>query len=348
MMREILPAVTVWLAEGKQVAVATVVKVYGSAPRPLGAKMAVSSAGDMVGSVSGGCVEGNVFELAQLVIKNGKAQLVEYGIADELAFEVVGLACGGNIEIYIEPVTINSLFESMKSKIENQQLISVATVIGGTVWGAKRLIPAHGDALGNLEHARLNAEVDSVAQALMQSQQTARQSFEIENVTADVFIEVFSPLPRLIVVGAVHIAMTLVAFGKALGFRTVVIDPRATFASSERFPNVDEMILEWPADALQNLRLDESSYVVFVTHDAKFDNPALVVSLNSPARYIGALGSRRTHAKRVTALQALGVPNEKINRIHAPIGLDIGARGPQEIALSVISEIIAVKRGKVD
>jgi len=348
MMREILPIVRAWLADGKQVAVSTVVKVYGSAPRPLGSKMAVSSAGDMVGSVSGGCVEGNVFELSQTVIKTGKAQWVEYGIADELAFEMVGLACGGNIEVYIEPLTINPLFERMQSEVENQRLFAVATVVRGNTFAKKRLMPAQGDALGDLGQIQLNVDVDSIAQNLMQLQQSARQNFEIEGETADVFIEIFLPLPRLIVVGAVHIAMTLVAFGKALGFHTVVIDPRATFASSERFPNVDEMILEWPADALQNLQLDEASYIVFVTHDAKFDNPALRVSLDSPARYIGALGSKRTHTKRVSALQALGVSDEQISRIHAPIGLDIGARGPQEIALSVIAEIIAVKRGKVD
>ena len=347
MMREILPAVVAWLADGKQVAMATVVKVYGSAPRPLGSKMAVSSAGDMIGSASGGCVEGNVFELSQSVIKTGLAQLVEYGIADELAFEVVGLACGGNIEIYIEPVEINPLFEHLQSEMENQKLFAVSTVIRGNAFAQKRLISAQGAPLGDFGENALQMSVDSVAKEQMQAQQTARQVFEIEDKTSDVFIEIFPPLPRLIVVGAVHIAMTLVAFGKALGFHTVVIDPQATFASSERFPDVDEMILQWPADALQNLRLDEASYIVFVTHDPKFDNPALVTCFDSPVRYIGALGSKRTHAKRVAALQALGVADEQIQRIHAPIGLDVGARGPQEIALSIIAEIVAVKRGKV-
>ena len=341
-MREILSDIEQWLADGKQVALATVVKVYGSAPRPLGSKMAVSAAGDMVGSVSAGCVEGNVFQHAQEVLKTGKPKLMEYGITDEMAFEAVGLLCGGNIDVYIEPLD-TALFSGLKDALTAQKLVSLATVLGGVQAGEKMLVFPDGRTAGDL--GALTGSVRAAAIAQMKTQHTERRTFETETGTADVFIEVYPPPQRLIVIGAVHIAMVLATFAKALGFRTIVIDPRDVFASRDRFPQVDELVVQFPADALAEMQLDEGCYVVFVSHNAEFDNPALKIALNSPARYIGALGSRRTHAKRVAALTEMGLSAAQIARIHAPIGLDLGAKGPEEIALSIMAEIIAVKRG---
>ncbi len=343
-MREILPDIEQWLADGKQVALATVVKVYGSAPRPLGSKMAVSSVGDMVGSVSAGCVEGNVFQHAQEVLKTGKPKLMEYGITDEMAFEAVGLLCGGNIDVYIEPLD-TEIFSILKEALTAQKLVSLATVLGGAHAGEKLLVFPDGRTAGNL--GALTDAVCAAAIAQMKTQHTERHTFQTESGEADVFVEIYPPPQRLIVIGAVHIAMVLATFAKALGFRTIVIDPRDVFASRDRFPQVDELVVQFPADALSAIQLDEGCYLVFVSHNAEFDNPALKIALNSPARYIGALGSRRTHAKRVEALTEMGLSAAQIARIHAPIGLDLGAKGPEEIALSIMAEIIAVKRGKV-
>ncbi len=344
-MREIISEIEQWLAGGKQVALATVVKVYGSAPRPLGSKMAVSSAGDMVGSVSAGCVEGNVFQHAQEVLKTGKPKLMEYGITDEMAFEAVGLLCGGNIDVYIEPLDA-AIFSGLKDALAAQKLFSLATVLGGAHAGGRMLVFPDGHTVGDL--GALAEPVRDAAIEQMKTQHTVRQTFNTAAGPADVFIEIYPPPQRLIVIGAVHIAMVLATFGKALGFRTIVIDPRDVFASKDRFPQVDELIVQFPADALAEMQLDEGCYLVFVSHNAEFDNPALKIALNRPVRYIGALGSRRTHAKRVESLTEMGLSAAQIARIHAPIGLDLGAIGPEEIALSIIAEIIAVKRGKAD
>lgn len=343
-MREMLSEIEQWLADGKQVALATVVKVYGSAPRPLGSKMAVSSAGDMVGSVSAGCVEGNVFQHAQEVLKTGIPKLMEYGITDEMAFEAVGLLCGGNIDVYIEPLEM-TIFSALKEALTEQKLVALATVLTGETAGQKMLLFPDGRAEGNL--GAWTHVVQAAAMERMKTQHTERRTFETETGAADIFIEIFPPPQRLIIIGAVHIAMVLATIAKTLGFRTIVIDPRDVFASRDRFPQVDELVTQFPADALAEMSLDEGCYVVFVSHNAEFDNPALKIVLNAPVRYVGALGSRRTHAKRVEALTEMGVSAAQIERIHAPIGLDLGAKTPEEIALSIISEIVAVKRGKV-
>ncbi len=358
-MRSILPDVERWCAEGKRVAVAMVVKVYGSAPQPLGSKMAISSAGDMVGSVSGGCVEGAVFEVAQEVMRTGKPKLVSFGISDEFALNV-GLACGGTIEVFIESwecvgasgghgetVGRGAILESLKRYIEERQLVALATVVAGPEehLGSKVLVHPDGTAEGDLGSVALDAEVSKQARELLEEQRSARVTVPADQESVDVFVDVVAPPPKLIIVGAVHIAIPLVTFAKALGFRTIVVDARSVFATPERFAHADELILEWPAKALEEMKLDAASYVVVLSHDEKLDEPALMAALNSPARYIGALGARKTHAKRVTRLKAQGISDEQLRRIHAPIGLDIGAEGAEEIALAIMAEIVAVKHG---
>ena len=343
-MRELLSDIDLWLGESKAVAIATVVKAYGSAPRQPGAKMIVSSSGDMTGSVSGGCVEGAVFEAAQKAMKTGRPRLVEYGIADELAFEVVGLACGGNIQVFIEPLP--QIYQTLQSSLLAGELLAVATALDGAALGEKLLLWPDGRTQGSLESLALEKSVRNYAAELMAAQRSERKVFETAAGRSDVFIEVYPPPKRLIIVGAVHIAIPLVTFARELGFRAIVVDARAAFASARRFSHADELILRWPAEALADLDLDQASYLVFLSHDEKLDNPALKVALQTQARYIGALGSRKTHARRLAALREMGLTNEQLSRMHAPIGLDLGGRTPEEVAVSIIAEIVAVRHSK--
>ena len=237
------------------------------------------------------------------------------------------------------------LYEALKRCIEEGQLVALATVLAGPGIGNKLLIWPDGRTKGSLGSAALDEQVIRYAAGLLANQSSGRASFDVAGETADVFIEVYPPPPKLVIIGAVHIAIPLVTFAKELGFRTIVVDARSAFATRERFPHVDELIVKWPAEALKELNLDEASYVVVLSHDEKLDTPSLKVALESPARYIGALGSPKTHAKRVEALRRMGVTDEQLARIHAPIGLNLGAQRPEEIAVSIIAEIVAVSHG---
>ncbi len=342
-MRDLLPEIERWRQAGKQVAIATIVQVYGSALRPLGSKMACTSAGDIAGSVSGGCIEGAVYEEAQKVMKHGRPKLLEYGVANESAWEI-GLACGGTIQVWVESLA-PQVYTTLKQCLDAGQLVALATIIAGTGLGSKLLIWPGGRTQGTLGSAELTEQVIRYAADRLPTHDPGRAMFDTANGPVDVFVEVFPPLPRLIIVGAVHIAIPLVTFAKTLGFRTIVVDARSAFATRERFPHADEMIVEWPSTAMSRLGPDEATYIVVVTHDDKLDIPALQTALASPARYIGILGSTTSHAKRARSLRQLGITDEQLARIRAPIGLDVGAVGPEEIALSIIAEMIAVRHG---
>jgi xanthine dehydrogenase accessory factor len=342
-MRDLLPQIEQWRHDGKQVALATVVQVYGSALRPAGSKMAISAAGDIAGSVSGGCVEGDVFKQAHKVIKRGRPRLVEYGVSDESAWDI-GLACGGKIQIWIELLERDSLLP-IKQSLEAGIPMALATVLAEEGQGKHMFIWQGGRTEGDLGDAELKRQVALQGASRLAQQTPGRIQFFAGGRQIDVFIDVFLPRPRLIVVGAVHIAIPLVAYAKTLGLRTIVVDPRSAFATRERFPHADELIVEWPFEAIGNLHPDEASYIVVLTHDDKLDLPALQAALASPARYVGILGSRKTHAKRVQELLRLGISSEQLRRIHAPVGLAIGAVGPEEIALSILAEVVAVRRG---
>jgi len=238
-----------------------------------------------------------------------------------------------------------SILDTLTGNIQEEKLVALATVISGSGTGSKLLIWPDGATLGGLGTDALDQQVVRRARELFQLLNPERVSLEMGEETVEVFIDVFPPPSKLIIIGAVHIAIPLVSFAKTLNLHTIVIDPRAAFATRERFPNADELIIQWPAEALNAININESTFIVTLSHDEKLDNPALEAALNSPARYIGALGSRKTHTKRVTALKASGLTDEHIARIHAPIGLNIGARGAEEIALSIIAEIIAVDHG---
>jgi len=342
-MRDLLPEIEQWRQAGKQVALATVVQVYGSALRPAGSKMAISSAGDIAGSVSGGCVEGAVYEEAQKVIRRGSPKLLEYGISNESAWEI-GLACGGRIQVWVEALETET-YTVLKQCLEARRLVAQATILTGPGAGNKQIIWSDGRTQGSLGATDLNAQVARYAAQRLSVQDCGCAQFDLAHESVDVFVEVFPPPSRLIIVGAVHIAIPLVTFAKTLGLHTIVVDARSAFATRARFPHADELIVDWPATAMEKLGLDEASSIVIVTHDDKSDIPALQTALASPARYIGILGSRFTHANRVETLKQLGVTDEQLSRIHAPIGLNMGASGPEEIALSIIAEVVVVRRG---
>ncbi len=230
--------------------------------------------------------------------------------------------------------------QAFADAVAADRLAALATVIRGPGLGRKRFVPLHGEPLGTLGDPELDRTVLDAAREALAAQQPRRLTLQGDT---EVFIDVHVPRPTLIIVGAVHIAIPLVTFAKTLGFRTVVVDARSAFATPERFAHADELIIRWPADVLAEMALDETTYVVTLTHDEKLDNPALVEALRRPVRYIGALGSRRTHARRVEALRAQGVSQEQIACIHAPIGLDLGGRSPEEIALAIMAEIVAVR-----
>lgn len=241
---------------------------------------------------------------------------------------------------------MNEQFRALCDGVNAGRLVTSATVIAGEYLGKTMLFWPDGTTMGTIGSHELTREVTHRAQELMREQRTERFSVETDDRLSEIFVQVYVPPHKLIVVGAVHIAIHLVTFANSLGFDTIVVDSRSAFATSERFPHVDRLVTQWPADALAELGIDEATCIVVLTHDEKLDNPALEVAVRSPARYIGALGSKRTHAKRVTALKEAGITDEQIARIHAPIGLDLGGRKPEEIAVSIIGEIVAVRNGK--
>ena len=329
-VRGILGDLNRWLAVGEQIVLATVVWAEGSSPRPLGSRMAVTGSGQMAGSVSGGCVEGAVFEEAQEVLSSGSPKRLRYGIADETAWEV-GLACGGTIEVYVEPLA--EAHRQLLTALEAEETVALATRLDG---GGHLLAWPDGRLEGDRSLApELTALFPGPAAELRHRPEEG-----------DVFLEVFAPPPTLVIVGAVHVAMPLVLLSQTLGFRVRVIDPRRAFATRERFPTVDELSVAWPQDALQAEELGPQHYIVILSHDPKFDLPALQIALRSRAVYIGCIGAHTTQAKRKAALREAGFSEAELARIHGPVGLDLGGREPAEIALAILAEIVAVRHGR--
>jgi xanthine dehydrogenase accessory factor len=308
-MREVLTELKDWTAGDEQVALATVVETWGSSPRPLGSKMVVTRSGKMAGSVSNGCIEGAVFEEAQKVLKSGEPKLAAFGVADDLAFSV-GLACGGHIEVFIQPLA--NVHEQLIGLIDQNRAATLRTNLATGVAELTEGVPA-GSKLARRDD--------------------------------DWFIEAFPRPAHLIIVGAIHIAIPLHRLAKLMGYRVTVIDARAKFATKERFPEADELIVAWPDEALQTLTLDGSAYVVILTHDPKFDLPALRSVLGKEVGYVGAIGSRKTNENRFSELRKEGFTEEQISRVHGPVGLDLGGRGAEETALGILAEVTAVRFG---
>lgn len=333
-MRDILTDVEQWLAAGKEVALATVTQTWGSSPRQVGAKMAFTAVADLVGSVSGGCVEGAVIAAGQEVLAGQPPQLLRFGVADETAWEV-GLACGGAISVWVERLDA-ALFAFLRQRLRQEQPARCITLLSGPGAGLKLAFDNTGELAGGLGAWQETAV--SLARPLSTS-----QLLTLPDGT-EAFVDVLRPAPLLVLVGGVHIAVALAALAKTLAYRVVIIDPRRAFGSAARFPQVDRLLQAWPQQAFAEVALGPETAVALLSHDPKIDDPALKILLNSQVGYIGALGSRRTHARRVERLRAMGFDEAAISRIHAPIGLDIGAQTPEEIALSILAEVVKVGR----
>ena len=336
-MKEVIEDITRWHSENKAVALATVVQTWGSAPRKVGAKMALTPNGAISGSVSGGCVEGTVFEEGTAVLQTNNPRLLHYGVADETAWDV-GLACGGTIEIFVERLD-TAVTQFIHNLIQKDEAGAIITIIRGPkeLLGRKLAISRAGEQLGTLGDQALDSKTIT-AEANAAQPQRVQLTEEIE-----VFIDTVRPAPTLIMIGGVHIAIALTSYAKTLGYRTIVIDPRRAFGSKERFPHVDKLIQAWPDKAFADVEITPETAVALLTHDPKIDDPALKIILRAKPFYIGALGSRKTHAKRVERLRDYGIDDVEIGRIHAPIGLDIGAQAPEEIALAIMAEIVQVR-----
>lgn len=332
-MRDVLNEVSKWTERGDRVAVATVVGVRRSAPRPLGAKMAVNERGEIAGAVSGGCVEGAVVEIADGVIRGGPPQLQHFGIADDEAWDV-GLPCGGEIDVWVqayEPGRFGAVTRSGGRATE-------VTMLEGSSPGSKLLVEADGARSGSLGAPELDDEAARVASELLWSDRSERRG--------PLFYDVTAPEPRLIIFGAVDIAASLCSLARAAGWRPYVVDPRARFATEARFPDAVEVIAGWPEGAFARLGgIDPATSIVVLTHDPKLDDAALQIALRSPARFVGAMGSRRAQESRRERLLAAGLSDEELARLSAPLGLDLGAVGGEETALSILAEVVAVRHG---
>ena len=343
-MRDILADLERWRADDdKPIALATVIQTWGSSPRRAGAKMALTPDGKITGSVSGGCVEGAVFETGVDVLKSGIPQLLHFGVADETAWEV-GLACGGSIDIFVKPLD-KELFKPLRSVLVDEQTAVLVTVVRGSdeIFGHEMLLKEDGNLTGTISE-EMNERILNLARETLAQGESQRVKLNDET---EIFIEVILPPPTVIAVGGVHITIALMALAKTLGYRTVVIDPRSAFGNEERFPNVDRLIQAWPDEAFGQVPITRSTAIAMLTHDPKLDDPALKIALPSSAFYVGALGSKNTQVKRRKRLLDEGLTEEQMNRLHGPIGLEIGAGTPEEIAMSIMAEIVAA-RNNVD
>jgi xanthine dehydrogenase accessory factor len=333
-MHDVLSEILKWKERGDEIALATVVGVKRSAPRAPGAKMAVNQRGEIAGGVSGGCVEGAVVELAEAVIRGGDPQLVHFGIADSEAWDV-GLPCGGEIDVWIERYQGGRLEEAARAGGRAAEV----TLLEGAAPGAKLVLEPDGGHSGSLGAPELDDEAVRLASELVWRDTSERHG--------PLFIDVVAPPPRLILFGAVDIAAPLCTLARASGWRPYVVDPRARFATPERFPDAVDVLASWPEEAFARLGgIDPATSIVVLTHDPKLDDAALTVALRSQAAFVGAMGSRRAQAARRERLLAAGLEEEELERLSAPVGLDLGAIGKEETALSILSEVVAARHGR--
>jgi xanthine dehydrogenase accessory factor len=365
-VRDILSRITKWWEAGESFGLATVTHTYRSAPRDPGAALAVSAVGnhEVVGSVSGGCVEGAVYELSLEVCQSGAPVLQTYGVSDDDAF-AVGLTCGGIIDIFVERVDKARFPElgEIAAAVERGEPVAVATVISGPGQvGARRVIWSrdtastdagddgwHSGASGTLGTGRLDAAVDDDVRGMLAQGLTGIRRYgehgERRGDELSVFVNSFAPAPRMLVFGAIDFAAAVARVGKFLGYHVTVCDARKVFATASRFPDADEVVVDWPHRFLAGTEVDARTVICVLTHDPKFDVPLLEVALRTPAGYIGAMGSRRTHDDRLGRLREAGLTSAELSRLRSPIGLDLGARTPEETAVSIAAELIQLRWG---
>ncbi len=338
-MLDILETMNRWLAQERAVALATVVETWGSAPRRVGSKMGITGQMNMIGSVSGGCVEGAVVEEALAGLGEGRPRLLKFGVADDMAWEV-GLTCGGSIEVFVEPLDA-MWWDALAELALNDNFGVTVTFLEGARIGEKVMLDNAGEVIyrsPNLSDDLL----DAMRSAAAESHKSGVTVIGGERVMVDMQIE----RPHLILIGGVHVAIPLQAMARQVGFRVSIVDPRAAFASEERFPDVANITHSYPDKALPQLGLDRSAYLAVLTHDPKIDDRALITALPANIPYVGVLSSGRTHRQRVARLKEAGLSDELIAQIRSPIGIDIGASTPEEIAVCILAEIIAVRNGQ--
>lgn len=352
-MRDTIEDVARWQVAGKGVAQATVVSLIGSAPRGAGATLVVSDAGEIAGSVSNGCVEPDVVERAQRIIRSGKPRLMTYGVSEEQNYERIGLSCGGEIRVFIERLMPDATLEALEAASRAglpavRALVIAAPASRPELLGqAVAVISGAEEALGDLAPPDARAPIERRARELLGVSTPADEKLTLaDGSEVEVFYQTLTPPRTLIIVGAGHISVPLTRLAKVVGYQVTIVDPRESFATRERLPEADELILEWPDEAMERLPINAATAVCILTHDEKFDVPALAVALRKKAGYIGMVGSKGTRAIRDAALREQGFTDADLARIHGPIGLAIGARTPDEIAVAVLAQIIAASHGK--
>lgn len=340
-MRDIIEQVRGWREAGESLAVATVIQTWGSSPRRVGAKMAITANGEFAGSVSGGCVESAVIESGQQVLASGEPQYLHFGVSDETAWGV-GLACGGSLDVFVEALDLEQ-FDFLYELLAAERPAGSVTLVKGQAdqLGRKLILdldqPTH--RMGSLDDDQAVALATAAAAPAM-------HELTLGKLTAEAFIDLMPPPPTLVMVGGVQIAVALAALAKTMGYRTVIVDPRRAFATQERFPAVDRVLQAWPGEAFDAVPLTRSTAVVTLTHDPKIDEPALSLALASSAFFVGALGSRRTQQRRRERLSAAGLSEAQLDRLHGPVGIDLGADTPEDIALSIMAQVVAIKNRK--
>ena len=356
-MRELLAEYSRLDSSGEQVGRGVVTSVWGSAPRPPGASMLATPGGAIAGSVSGGCVESATATAIAEAIQRSTPKLIEFGVTDGTAWDV-GLACGGTIRILVEPEVrpefIAAVSEPngvvMATVLQHRELLGVSLIVhdDGSVQGP--FPPAGGstpdaDAATRLLGSAADAITRAALDALRQEKSIVQKLAAADGSELEVFLEVHAKQPKLVIFGGVHVASALVMLARPLDYRTIVADGRASFVTRERFPDADELVCAWPDEAFEQIGLDSSTYVCVLSHDPKFDEPALDIALRSSAAYVGAIGSRKTQAARRKRLVQSGLTEQQVARLKGPIGLDLGGRHPGETALAILAEITAVRYG---
>jgi xanthine dehydrogenase accessory factor len=355
-MRDVLDELYRRWSAGESVGLGTVVSTFRSAPRPAGAAMLVGSDGAASGSVSGGCVEGAVYELANEVLGDGQPVLQRYGVSDDDAF-AVGLTCGGILDVYVEKVDRGTFpeFERVVQSVRTEEPVAVATVVKheNPDWIGRRLVVWPDRVSGGVGSDRADAAITDDVRGMLNSGRTGSLQYgpdgQRRGEGMSVFVNSFEPPPRMLVFGAIDFASAMARLGSFLGYRVTVCDARPIFATQTRFPDADEVVVDWPHRYLRTEadagRVDHRTVVAVLTHDPKFDVPVLEVALRIPAAYVGAMGSRRTHEDRVDRLREAGLSPVETARLASPIGLDLGARTPEETAVSIAAEIVAGRWG---
>jgi xanthine dehydrogenase accessory factor len=355
-MKELLETLEAWQADGVGIGRAVVIRTFGSAPRPEGAVLLYADDGRIAGSVSGGCVEGAAAEEIETARKTGRARVIRYGISDEQAWDV-GLACGGTIDVLVEPnlpgLAVDAAWASQGAGGLGSAVVTPLPADSppgefgphepgpGATPAAKLIVTEDGQLSGSLGDPQLDAALVAGATEWLRR----GQSRTVELGGQALFIEVFPVRPRLVVVGGVEVARSLVRLAAELGFETVVVDGRPAFATPERFPDVDRLVVGWPDDVAEEIGLGSNDAVAVLSHDVKFDEPAIVEALRRGCRYVGAVGSRKTQADRRARLKAAGITEADLARLHGPVGLDLGGRSPAETALAILAEIVAERYG---